>query len=443
MRFPGFLPDPHPGSILARNEDGRADSRRDVAPLRLAWIVSALLIAVALVALVDRATGTMPPRWDAADYTAMARRGVIGNDSLVAPFAYRPAVPLLAGAVSRIFATPVDAAFQGIARTAVVCLLWITFLLAYSITRSGARSLIPMVFVAASIMPVKFALFFPTLVDAAAYPLMILAVWAFLSGRPAWSFGISAAGLFFKEFLAIPLLLAVAALFQVSRKRRTRRSQAIFVGAAVVALAVILVPRLMLPIVETRQEIDPTHNLHSLSRLVMNPLNFARDLNILLSLLAFWLPALLLATPGRFRAVARVLKPWRAYLTAFLALDLLLALYGGTNLLTFVSYALPVLIAVLAILAAPAGAPNLGEKERPRIGEWLLALACVVSYGRVFGTIPDPGNGLGAYLDYYSGWSDRVNLSTLRRFLEIALYLGVMHLFRVLLHRSGIPRNPR
>jgi hypothetical protein len=226
-------------------------------------------------------------------------------------------------------------------------------------------------------------------------------------------------GLFFKEFLAIPLLLALADFFRAWRRERSRRALATLVVAAVVAVTVILVPRLGLHVVDTRQEIDPLNNIHSLSRLVMNPLNPGRDLNIVLGLLAFWLPVLLLLTRERVGILLRETAPFRKYIAAFLALNLLLTMYGGSNILTFVSYAMPIQILALALLAR-------GGAASPRPAEWSLALVCAACYARIFGSIPLPDDGFETYVDYYSGWSSRVGLSTLLRFIEIGFYLALM-----------------
>jgi hypothetical protein len=354
---------------------------------------------------------------------------VIGNDSLVAPFAYRPAVPLLAGAASRLFGISPGDAFQGIARASVVAFLFVSFMLARAFAGSAARGLLLVPFAAAALMPVKFALFVPASVDAAAYPLMLLAVWALVTGRRALALWLSAGGLFFKEFLAIPLLLAVAGYARDWRRERARRALWLFLGAAALAAAVILLPRLGLQVVASRQEIDPLNNPRSLSRLIANPLNMARNLNIVLGVLAVWLPVLLLATQERARLVLRDLAPLRAVLLPFLALILLLTMYGGTNILTFVSYSFPVIVIALGRLAAagPAG---------PRPWEWILALVFTVTYNRVFSAIPLPDHGFDAYIDFYAGWSDRVNHATLRRFAEIGLYAGVMVALR------WIPKKP-
>src|SRR5690606_4388658 len=74
-----------------------------------------------------------------------------------------------------------------------------------------------------------------------------------------------------------------------------------------------------------------------------------------------------------------------------------------------------------------------GGHHGPRAAEWALALACAACYARTFGTIPLPDDGFEAYVDYYSGWSSRVSLSTALRFLEIGFYLGLMAGLRAVL----------
>jgi hypothetical protein len=431
FRFSGMngSPSAPAGGDSRRAPDGHSDEKAGRTGISLAEIAGGLILAVFLTALVDGFTGLMPPKWDPEVYTDMARNGVLHNDHLVAPYAYRPAMPLLAGALARALDAPLSAAFLWITRSAVAALLFAAFLLARRFAGSAPRAVLPVLFAATAVMPVKFALFVPASVDAAAYPLMVLAVWAFASGRTGLSLWISALGLFFKEFLAIPLVLSIAEYARAWRRTRTPRALRAFAGAIVLGLAAILIPRLGLTVIQSQQEIDPLNNIRSLSRLVANPLNLGRDLNIALCLLAFWLPVLLLATRARIDALKRDLAPLRHYLAGFMALNLLLVMYGGTNLLTFVSYAIPLQILVLARFAA-------GGPHAPRPVEWVLALACTAAYNRVFGTIPLPDDGFDAYIDYYSGWSDRVNLSTLRRFLEIAVYLGVMQIGRRLASRN-------
>jgi hypothetical protein len=287
---------------------------------------------------------------------------------------------------------------------------------------------------------------------------MLLAVWAWVGGPTRYSLAlcliVSAIGIFFKEFLAIPLLLCLveyglrwrAGRGEEGTSRSLPRSSHrfwAFAGACLLAAAVILVPRLGLHVVDTRQEIDPIHNIHSLSRLVMNPLSPGRDFNILFCLADFWLPCLLLWTRLRGAEIWKTLNardseksaPLKFYFAGFIALNLLLVMYGGTNISTFVSYMAPLQIVILALLLAQS-------KDPVRPVEWMLALACVVVYNRVFFIIPLPDAGFDAYNDFYAGWGTLVNLATFRRCAEMAGYAALMFLVRNLMGRMRRRASP-
>jgi hypothetical protein len=261
-------------------------------------------------------------------------------------------------------------------------------------------------------------------VDVAAFPIMVLAVWAFVKRRLWLCFWISVLGLFFKEFLAIPLLLVLLELAWVYRENPHHKSLLILCLGVVLTLGVILLPRLGLHVIATYQEIDPVHRPRSLGRLILDPLNVRRDINIVLDTFSYWLPSLLLLTWDRWRGVRRSLMPQKTFILGFLALNFLLVMYGGTNILIFMSYSVPVQLMVLGIL--------LGMEIPP--AEWILALICLLLYNRTFSSIPLPDKNFDAFIDFYEGWASRVNLSTLRHFLEMALYLlamgGLRHFLR-------------
>ena len=62
--------------------------------------VGVFIVAIVLVIIINRFTNTMPPINDAIYYVNMGEEGIIGNDDLVAPFAYRPGVPILSKIIS-------------------------------------------------------------------------------------------------------------------------------------------------------------------------------------------------------------------------------------------------------------------------------------------------------------------------------------------------------
>ncbi len=387
--------------------------------------VMALAVAIFLVAGIDFFTNVMPPKWDTVEYMDMARSGIFGNDHLMAPFAYRPGMPLLARLVSDVAAIPLEDGFLWITRCSAIAFLFLCFLLSRCFTHSAVRAMGPVLLISLSAMHVKVPLFAPTAVDVAAYPLMVLAFLFFIRGRLWGCFWTACIGLFFKEFLAIPLFLALWRMILDHRKEPPGRNRLMLSLAILLALSVILTPRLFLHVAGTVQEIDPQHRPRSLGRLVLNPLNPLRNVNILLDLCSYWLPCLLLATSQRMREVREFLRPLEKFVIGFLALNLLLVMYGGTNILIFISYSAPIQIMILAIWA---------EKERHPV-EWIIALMCMGLYNRVFSAIPLPDENFAAFIDFYEGWGSRVNLSTLKHFLEIAMYLGVMWGARSILRR--------
>jgi len=384
----------------------------------------ALAVAVLIVAGIAFFTNSMAPKWDSDSYMDMARLGVFGNDHLVAPFAYSPGMPYLVHVVSGIFSISLEQGFVWVTRFAAVLFLFAAFLLVRCFTPSTGKAMLPMLFVGISCMHVKVPLFCPAAVDVAAFPIMVLAVWAFVKRRLWFCFWVSILGLFFKEFLAIPLLLTLLELAWVYQGSPNRKSLLLLGSGTLLALGAILVPRLGLHVVATYQEIDPVHRPRSLGRLILDPLNVRRDINIVLDAFSYWLPSLLLLTPDRWRNVRQSLMLQKTFILGFLALNFLLVMYGGTNILIFMSYSVPVQLMVLGIL--------LGMKIHP--AEWALALICLLLYNRTFWAIPLPDKNFDAFIDFYEGWASRVNLSTLRHFLEIALYLlamgGLRHYLR-------------
>ena len=69
---------------------------------------------------------------------------------------------------------------------------------------------------------IKWNVFTGTLVDIYGYPLILLAFWALLKGRPYICLTACAVGLFFKEFLLLPLLTQ-AVFLVITEWRRLRR----------------------------------------------------------------------------------------------------------------------------------------------------------------------------------------------------------------------------
>ena len=139
----------------------------------------------------------------------------------------------------------------------------------------------------------------------------------------------------------------------------------------------------------------------------------------------------MLATRARLRWLALELREERLLLGSCVALVLLLAMYGGTNLNLFLSYSLPVQVIVLT---------KLGSRDVAWF-EWTLVLLALFSFSRILFPIPSPvegGEAFDRYVDFYAGWSSRVTGRTAFRGLEIASCIGLANLARHLL----APRTP-
>ena len=190
--------------------------------------------------------------------------------------------------------------------------------------------------------------------------------------------------------------------------------------------ACIALPRALLPIHASMQFIDPIHRPETLSLLYSAPLDPGRITNLLYSIAAYWLPSLMLVTRARLRWLADELRDEGMLLGSCVALVLLLAMYGGTNLNLFVSYTLPVQVIVLA---------KLGQRDVAWF-EWALVLFALFAFSRIAVPIPSPlegGEAFDRYVDFYSGWSSRVTGRTGLRALEIVSCIGLANLARHLL----------
>ena len=387
--------------------------------LASAWLAyaCALAVAVAFVSLVSRFANPIPPQWDGVYYLAMAEPGPSDAAHLVAPFAYRPAMPWLAHLAAELSSLPTLSGFAVVAWLSAVALLVAVFGLARSLSRRWWHALVPMVLLGAYFPHVKLPLHFPLLVDVAAYPLMVLATWALLRRRLGLCLAISGVGLLFKEFLAVPFALAVLALAALAVRHRSPRSVARVVAATTAGVLAVVLPRVLVPVSETFQFVDPINDPASLRLLLLAPLDELRNFNIVLALVSCWLPTLMLVTRRRLERVWSKLAEAGALgpVLGSLALVLLLTMYGGTNLGVFVGYTVGVQAVVLALLV------------RQGVGrvEIAWAVVAVVATNELLRPIPSPLDGFDAYIDFYGGWSSRVTVSSVARLVELVGLVAV------------------
>jgi hypothetical protein len=183
-----------------------------------------------------------------------------------------------------------------------------------------------------------------------------------------------------KEFLMLPFVVALVAGAVAARRERSWRAALWLMPVTGVGAAVFLVPRLLIEVRSSFQEIDPA-DASTWSGIWELPTDPVRLLTMLVSYLGYLLPALLLVTRPRLVRLRAALTAHRLALGLFLGLHLLLVVYGGRNVAVFVSYALPVLALVLIMLLRD------GEPSKFELAYVLVAL---VVFNRVFVAIPDP-----------------------------------------------------
>ncbi len=396
--------------------------------LRQSGILAAAAIAVGVVIAVTLLTNHMASRWDMHYYLDMAVHGLRGNRGLAAPFAYRPGAPLLVGVLYRILHTNAEYTFR--VCDAAMCVVFILscFYFARSLRASFFASIFAAVTLALNFNVVKWTLFSGTMVDIYAYPFLLAAFAALLRKRFYLCLGICAVGLFFKEFLLVPIAVQTVILMMNGRLKGWKKSWKPLLLTAFTLLVCFVLPRLVIHVAETFQDIDPLNDGSTIWRLLTYPLSRRHDFNILFAYLAGWLPVLLLLSQGRVQLLWRRLHAYRLVLALFMAFHFVLVMYGGMNIDIYITYCVPVQMMALMILL-----------DEGSIQKWelFLVLAAVIAFNRIWMTVPLPENGMDAYLDFYGGFYMRVTTSSFFRMGEVFAYLLLFAGLRFLSNHAG------
>jgi hypothetical protein len=370
----------------------------------------ALLIAIALVCMVAARTNSTPPQYEARQYVDMAQNGIIGNPNLVSPMAYRPGMPLASRVAAGVFAVSVENGFRIVGWIACIGFLISVFTLARNFTVDYRHALVTMVILGLCFAHIKFPLFFYTLVDVPAYPLMVMSFWALITRRFNLCLLISSGGLlFFKEFLAIPLFLVILHFGWVFWRDRTRYNLVHLVVALGIGMGVVLIPRLCIPISRSGEFVNPV-DLRTLGNFFFATLDDKRLYDVMFAVASYWLPTVLLLTPSRFNKVWADLRGRNLWMMSIhLFLVLLLTVYGGNNTFIYVAYSVAVQVVVLALLF----------RCGVGIAEGIYVVMVMLLYNKILLHIPLPGEAFDAYIDFYGGWAPRATVPTLMRFIEM------------------------
>ena len=383
-----------------------------------------VIFTLAILFTIDRLTNSVIDlawaEWDFSHYIQMAERGLAGNPGLVAPYAYRPLTPLLAGWMMRTFDFSTWRAFKLIAWAGAALNLITLYWLLRLAGRRFSICLFVIGLIALGHYQVKFLLFDPFRPDHLAFPLINLAYLALWNGLFLPAALVISLGLLSREFLLLPAGAHLAAAWQ----KKTEWLPAALVAA--IALAVLVFTRRLIP-VSGHEDYVSFFSFGELWRaLVSVPLNWRRTLNLLFCLLAYLLPLGMLFTKDRWRKMWSGLGERRLWLAAHAALTLLLALYGGTDLARFVVYLyLPLAVALGGIL----------DDDEVSTPEKVFILVAVIIFNRIPWSYPTAS--LDAYLDFFGGYHDRLNLTSALRWMELTGWLAAGAALRMWLRRGS------
>lgn len=398
--------------------------------------VIGIAIAIAAVVFVDLLTNTVFPaaQHDSIYYLDVAANGLIGNPNLVAPFAYRPLVPMLVGAIVSVTGADLEVVFLWTTRLSVVLLLYSVWALAFSVSRRALPAATVTIIAAMSFHVAKVPLFWYTLIDVEACLVMVWALHALLRGRPVLCLLLSCVGMLMKEFLIIPALMA---LIVMATNRAPRRLSPLLLSSALL-IATIALPRLLLPIAESFQAVDPMHSADWLANLQASfaPSRMSR---VGFSLLSFLAPALMLISKQRLANLCMVPRSHIMLAVGYLLAVATLSLLGGSGIPRFALYLLPLLAIATALLLRSEHA----TRTRVAVAELIVVAAATFWFNRMWVTLPHPTYSLIQYVEIFGGHAAGSDARLSERFFEllatITLGAGLTHLVRNRLGAVAVP----
>ncbi len=359
--------------------------------------------------------------WDNVRYLRMAREW-FATETMTSPFAYRWGTPLLARVLSDLLGVSLPLGFRLVAWAGAVLQLVSVFYLVLTVSRSVRAAWAGWAVVLLSVWNVRFLMFDPFRPDHLAYPIVILASLAAHQRRWGWLIALTMLGAPIREFTVVPLLAALVVLLWNRDGKTLARWGLPFLAALFVA---VVLPRLLIPVVKSRQTVDLDTFWADLTRLVTF---WTRHLNILLGYLSYAVPALMLFSPSRFADVwAGFGRDLQRFLLAYSGLVFVLVFLGGTDIHRFVSF----MVVPLALVVG-------GLASRARLPELIVTAVAAVWFNRL--AEPIPNRVVDNYLDFWGGWSGRVNESTAARFAQAAASITAGQLTRLLAAR---PRGAR
>lgn len=378
-----------------------------------------------------------PPSTDSIHYLHIAQSGLVDNPSLAAPFAYRFGAPLIAGAISRIFPVSLMDSFTIVAFIGAWGVVLVAFFLATARQGGALEGFVIQIIVAFSFFTVKFALAVPTMVDVEGLLFLLLAWWALASRRFLLGLVMTCVGMFFKEFLVIPGVLIFLMKFIEYRKTHSTAALQWAVVTVLLVVSSFLAPRLTIPVTagygaNLRWDFATPNTsgyLENLKFILSGGSIPGKLVNIVFAFSSFWLPVLLLATPSRIKDAWQGLGEFRWLCVVHVLLVAFLALVGGTNIMVFAAYSVPVLVLVLVRLFS-AGLP---------LHESILLVLATALFNRIPWIIGGSASSVDDVVRFYGGWWSIIDQVTLSRTIEMIAFIIFFILVRFIFARVRRP----
>ena len=378
----------------------------------VAWVIFLSSGIVLGLDLLTNAIDTKKYAWDFLYYIAMAKDG-FNAQPLASPFAYRYLTPLIVNGISRISSVSIENGFLVIAYLGAIAQLTGIFFFTNWLTKSRKGAYLAMLVTTLSLFNVKFLLFDIYRPDHLAYALILLQTYFAFEKKflPLLIITIIASQI--REFNIIPLVAYLVASWY-SQEHTNVIKHTTF--SALFLLPAIILPRLLIPVTENYQIIGLSQN--SILTVLLLSLVPAVDINFIFSLLAYLLPLLFITNIKTIKAIlAGLPDDQRRYLYVYTILVLILSFFGGTDFFRFTTFLFLPQIILIGLIAP--------QRSNFQIGSML---AVTFIFNRIW--LPFPIWDKDQYLDFYGGFSLRLNWSTLYRSLECIAFIAFGFLLR-------------
>ncbi len=396
-----------------------------------------VLYAIILVGGIDLLTNPIDimaegySKSDLQFYIDMSRHGILNNPNTVSPFAYRFVTPLLARYISDALSVDLQMSYAMIAYVGITANLILVYILAKRFNDNWLDRMFVVTIVAFTMYTLKFLMFNPYSDDTLGYPLLMLAVLFYLSKRYVLVLAVCYTGLFVREFLAIPVVLVSLDFLRDYLKTRNM-SDIIRAAFPILILgALIIASRLLIPVHKSYQFIDPFVKNPGTSKNLMAFLFWRRDINILLAFVGNYMPVFLLwALTGSRGQLKKVLTDNSYWVVPLFGLDMLLTLYGGTNVGIFIMYTLPIIVMCLATVSKGSSA--------------LQKTAVIVSTAYLNNVFTEvPAHDRQKFLDWFRYWNQRIVPQVVKShvvFISTGIFIRIISV-RHLSKRKYLSRN--